>query len=209
MSVVLGANTYRTNADLIGAVRQLDYINDDSYGVDVTYGRGTWWKKWAPERLMVHDLCPTAVRPSVDFRRLPYPNNLFDFIAFDPPYVAVGGRKTSTIPAFNEAYGLDGVPKTVKGLHKLIVDGLLEAHRVLVPKGLVLMKSMSYVTSGQYTRQGEDAIRAVADFFRVKDELLYLRTPGPQPTINLDGSARIQRHARRNFSTLHVLEAIK
>ena len=202
--MILAADTYKTNSDLMIACRELGYLSDEDLVVDVTFGKGTWWKKHVPLHLIAHDLLDGC-----DFRHLPYLDDTFDRLAFDPPYVAVGGRSTSTIPGFNEAYGLVDVPKTVKGLHKLIVEGLLEAHRVLKPKGLVLFKCMSYVTSGQYTRQGEDAIRAVEDFFRVKDELIYLRKPGPQPTVNLDGSARVQRHARRNFSTLYILEAKK
>lgn len=202
---VLAAATYRTNADLMAAVRSLGYITDDSYGVDVTYGKGVWWKGWSPERLMTHDIIIDAV----DFRQLPYPDNLFDFVAFDPPYVPVGGRASSTIPAFNSAYGLTTVPSTVEKLHKLIVEGLKEAHRVLLPKGLVLFKTMNYTTSGSFTPQAYDTFAAVRELFDMRDELIYLRKPGPQPKVNLDGSPRRQLHARQNSSRLLVLEAKK
>lgn len=199
--MILAADTYATNADLICAVRDLGYINDGSHGLDVTYGKGTWWKKWAPRSLAGRDIAIDGT----DFRRLPYVDNAFDFVAFDPPYVAVGGRKTSTIGGFNDAYGLVDVPKTPYELHDMMVDGLLEAHRVLKPKGLVLFKCMNYVTSGKYHPQAYDALRAVTpEFFRLKDQLIHLRKPGPQP--KREGR---QMHARANYSFLFVLEAIK
>lgn len=205
---VLAAQRYKNNSDLMLAVKALGYIDDCSFGIDVTYGMGNWWKAWMPDHLYKSDLAT-----GVDFRKLPYNDNYFDFVAFDPPYVAVGGRKTSTIGTFNDAYGLGTVPRTTKELHRLIVDGLHEAHRVLSPKGIVLFKCMNYVSSGQYQTQAYDVLHAVTTGeqrrFTLIDEFIHLRGAGPQPQVNLDGSARRQLHARRNYSHLFILEARK
>lgn len=232
--MILAADTFKTNSDLMLACRELGYISDIDDVLDMTYGRGTWWKKWEPHRLVTNDLDPKSKAESHhDFRDLPGEwEGEFDVVAFDPPYVAVGGRATSTIGNFNDAYGLVTVPKTPADLHIFIVEGLLEAHRVLRKKGVVLFKAMNYVTSGAYNLQAYAAIHAVAREFRVRDEFIHLRKPGPQPSDTkcrtcdgkgvwpqedgteptckaCDGATsfpRPQKHARRNYSHLFVLE---
>lgn len=202
MDMILGAETFKTNADLIRACISLGYINAGESVLDPTYGKGTWWKGTHIEEMCEftkHDL----KLDGVDFRRLPHDNGTFDVAVFDPPYVAVGGRNTSTIGDFNEAYGLDHVPRTVEGLHQLMVDGLHELWHVLKPKGIVLFKCMNYVSGGKYRAQGYDALNAVTPRFRLRDEFIHLRKPGPQPE-----HAR-QLHARRNYSHLFVLESKK
>ena len=43
-----------------------------------------------------------------DFRGMWYRDEVFDAVAFDPPYVSVGGRSTSGINGMHAAYGMDG-----------------------------------------------------------------------------------------------------
>lgn len=200
--MILAADTFKTNSDLIVACSDLGYIRSQDAVLDMTYGRGTWWKKWRPAPLVTNDIDPkSTAEHHHDFRDLPAQwEGLFDVVAFDPPYVAVGGRKTSTIGNFNDAYGLVTVPKNPADLHLFMVEGLLEAHRVLRKKGLVLFKAMNYVTSGSYMPQAYAALHAVGREFRLKDEFIHLRKPGPQP------ERAVQKHARRNYSHLFVLE---
>ena len=197
---VLAADTFKTNSQLMLACRALGYVTDGDNVADVTYGKGTWWKDWKPEGLTEHDI----ENDGVDFRQLPEADDEFDVVAFDPPYVAVGGRTTSTIGEFNQAYGLVDVPRTPAGLHMLMVDGLTEIRRVTRHKGLVLFKCMNYVTSGAYNPQAYAAVQAAIDIgYGIRDEFIHLRRPGPQPKRDK------QLHARRNYSHLFVLEARK
>lgn len=202
--VIVAADRFTTNSDLMIACRDLGYINDGDDVMDVTYGKGTWWKKWSPLNLVTHDLAIDGV----DFRRLPYPHSTFDVVTFDPPYVSVGGRKTSTIGDFNDAYGLVDVPRTPDELHELMYDGLMSIHRVLRPKGLVLFKAMNYVTSGKYRTQAYDVMCdltrvSLTPPFKLIDEFIHLRGLGPQPKRDK------QLHARRNYSHLFCLQAVK
>lgn len=193
--MILAADKYTTNSDLMIACRDLGYIRGDI--CDVTYGKGTWWKTWRPDHLTTHDIDIDGV----DFRDLPHADDSFDTVTFDPPYVAVGGRGTSTIGSFNKAYGLVDVPKTPDELAELMCDGLQEIHRVLRPKGICLFKAMNYVTSGKYTMQAYDALfSALSLDFTLVDEFIHLRRPGPQPP------RPIQKHARRNYSHLFCLK---
>jgi len=65
--VVLAVNHWASNAHLILDVHRLGYLRDDDRVVDVTYGRGTFWKLWRPGTLDTHDFAIDGV----DFRRCP------------------------------------------------------------------------------------------------------------------------------------------
>ncbi len=117
---VLAAGAWPTNADLIADVARLGYLRKDWRTFDPTYGRGVWWEKWRLDELVIYlrDI------DGSDFRDLPEPADSFDAVAYDPPYVCVGGRKTSTLPDFQNRYGLDDAPRTPAGVQALIEEGL-------------------------------------------------------------------------------------
>ena len=99
---VLAADSYATNGHLIAAVAQLGYLTLEDHVLDPTYERGIWWQEWRPRQLSTHHRAVDGT----DFRHLPYPDATFDAIAFDPPYVCPGGRKTSTVKPMHERYGM-------------------------------------------------------------------------------------------------------
>lgn len=149
---VLAARAWATNAELIADVARLGYLRTSDLVLDPTHANGVWWKKWRPDRLEV----PAS---GADFRHLAYPDASFDAIAFDPPYVTVGGRETSGIKDFLARYGLLDVPKTPEETQQLINDGLREMWRLVRPSaiqdldetrpnGVVLVKCADYVWSG-------------------------------------------------------------
>ena len=211
---ILAATAWPSNADLIAAVAELGYLRAHDHILDPTYEKGVWWQKWRPEKLTRHH---RAIDGS-DFRHLAYPDHSFDAIAFDPPYVCPGGRKTSTIQAMHQRYGMneggadDPDFRTPAQLQQIINDGLTEMARLVRPArtkkegGIILVKCQNYIWSGELW-EGAELTRqhAVSLGCTVIDRLEMLTTPGPQPTVNRDGSRRRQVHARRNLSTLFVL----
>lgn len=208
--MILAADTFRTNADLMRACIDLGYIKKGDRILDPTYGKGTWWKGVDESVLLglkAHnrDAEIEAFGVGTDFRDLPYPRHMFDVAVFDPPYVAVGGRATSTIGDFNDAYGLVDVPLSVDDLATLINLGLDELCCVVKPRGLILFKCMNYVSGGKYRTQAYDALDYATSRCGCKlvDEFIHLRRPGPQPARDR------QCHARRNYSHLFVLETSK
>jgi hypothetical protein len=213
---VLAAHAWASNAELIEAVARLGYLLPTDHVLDPTYEKGVWWRRWRPERLTTHH---RAVDGS-DFRDLGYPDATFDAIAFDPPYVCPGGRKTSTVQEMHARYGMaeggfdDPDFRTPAQLQQIINDGLAEMVRLVKPRqtkqrgGIILVKAQNYIWSGSLW-EGAELTREHARSLGcdVVDRLEMLTPPGPQPKTNPDGSPRRQVHARRNLSTLFVLRA--
>jgi hypothetical protein len=190
--VILAADHWPSNAELIADCHRLGYIKDDDKVLDATYGRGVWWKQWRPDDLMAH---------AGDFMSLPYADQSFDVATFDPPYVSVGGRKTSTLDDFNDRYGLHHTPSGPTALQMVINDGLSAVSAKVKPRGIVLVKCMDYVTSGKLWLGTHYTLTHALNFLNMEvvDRMEHVGRPRPQP------SGRRQVHARRNLSTLFVL----
>jgi len=192
-----------TNGPLIAAAAQL-WIKDTDLVVDMTYGRGKFWTCYCPARLVGHDL----ITDGVDFRHLPEADGTVDVAVFDPPYVSMGGRETSTKPDFTDRYGLIEAPSSPAELAKLIAQGIREGNRILRPKGRLMVKCMDYVSSGGlFLGRHHVVTTALGLGMRQVDEFVHHSGVGPQPTEHLDGTPRKQYHARRAHSFLCVFQA--
>lgn len=216
---VLAATSWADNSRLMLACKQLGYLHDDDHVLDPTYEKGTWWKHWRPEKLTTHN----RDEDGSDFRSLPYPDGTFDAIAYDPPYCAKGGRTTSGIEEMDGRYGQEDAPATPALLQALINDGLTEMARLVKPRGFVLAKCMSYVSSGKvWPGTHLTLAHAFSVGFQLQDELLHIKKArGPQPKdrtrkgpIDPETSqpTRVpsrQHHAGRNVTTLFVLRGPK
>lgn len=182
------------NGPLIAAAAVL-WIQPDDAVLDVTYGRGLFWTEYRPANLTTHDI----EMDGVDFRRLPEPDSTFDVVAFDPPYIAQGGRETSTMPDFMDRYGLVDVPKTTRELDLLIWGGMVEAKRVLKSGGRLLVKCMDYINGGRYVQGRHTVVSYAHELGMVQvDEFVHYSGTGPQPPRPR------QLHSRRAHSFLCV-----
>jgi hypothetical protein len=209
---VLAARRWETNGDLIADCVRLGYLRPTDKILDPTYEKGTWWSRWRPTDLTSH----VRRQDGSDFRSLPYPDASFDAVAFDPPYVCPGGRKTSTIHAMFDRYGMneggcaDPDFRTPADLQAIINAGLTEMYRLVVPSarkklhpdkanGVVLAKCKDYVWSGTLWMGTHLTLtHALSLGFVLEDRFEHIGDPGPQ-------SQKTQAHARRNLSTLFVL----
>jgi hypothetical protein len=196
--IILAAQYWNNNSELIADCARLGYLDKDWLTLDPTYGKGNWWNEFRPNELVTHDIAIDGV----DFRRLPYPDNHFDVVAYDPPYVSVGGRQTTGIKEFYSSYGLEEAPHTPRGLQMYINMGLAEAFRVVKPKGFILVKCQDYISSGKlwigtfYTQE-----YALVLGLHTEDRFEFItKSSRPQP------AGRRQVHARRNVSTLFVFK---
>lgn len=216
---VLAATLWPTNADIITDLARLRYMRRGVVTLDPTYGEGNWWTLWRPTNLVTHDLKIDGI----DFRNLPYKDNTFGQIAYDPPYVSPGGRETSNIKEMYDAYGLTKAPTSPRKLQELINDGLSEMWRVCKPArrtstgelsgGIVICKVMNYISSGTLWPGIARTLWFAEELgFELEEQLFHVRkSGGPQPgnrTKKLPNGKKIksrQQHARNNVSCMLVL----
>lgn len=193
-SIIQAATTWLTNAHMIEDCAKIGYLRQEWLTLDPTYGRGRWWTRWKPDCLVAHD----QKIDGSDFRNLDYKDGTFDAIAYDPPYISVGGRSSSNIKGMYEAYGVLNGPSTPKGIQELINDGLIEMYRLVKPKGIVLVKCQSYISSGKYWPGAKYTWDHALDLgFETVDVWHHIAGLRPQPH-------KTQKHARNNYSTLYV-----
>lgn len=207
MTLLMAATRWRSNAHLIEDCHKLGYLRDEWLTLDPTYGKGTWWKRYRPTRLITHD----RAIDGTDFRSLHYRDGAFMAIAYDPPYVAKGGRATSGIKTMDELYGIgedaEPTPQTMQGL---MDDGLTEMWRLLDGGGFCLYKEKMYVSSGKLW-PGLFLSKAHADKlgFELVDMAVMITGGPPEPKTRGGKPAGPQQHFRNNYSTLLVLQKPK
>lgn len=197
---VQAATRWRTNAAMIADCARLGYLRREWATLDPTYGKGNWWTEWRPAKLAAYDLNPDCGVHVADFRHLPIVLDSFDAAVFDPPYIAQGGRETSTEQEFISRFGLRDAPRTPDAIRLLIHDGLRELRRVVKPGGFILSKAKNYVTSGHLYIGAHYMVQDGIDLGLELVDLLQFITDG---VVGADRHER-QLHARNNYSTLAV-----
>jgi hypothetical protein len=136
---IVGSVQQGSNADLIATIAPL-YLTGEV--CDLTYGLGRWWDRYRPAGLVCHDLDPDK-GDGVDFTALPEPDDSYDAVTFDPPYVPAGGYLTSTRRLdYRDRFGL--IQRSQAELVDLWRAGLTEAARV--SRRWVLVKCGDYVS---------------------------------------------------------------
>lgn len=146
--IVIYAAIKGSNAQLIERVSRLGYL--DGTVIDLTYGKGNWWKRWKPADLWTNDLDPnTSAQMHFDFTALPLQSDSFDTACFDPAYVSPGGRETSGISTMWDAYGMGTTASSPRATFEYNDRGFAEAIRIVRPGGFVLYKSQDYISSGK------------------------------------------------------------
>lgn len=195
----------KTNSVLLADYVRPLYLRANDVVLDATYGKGNFWTKYKPRKLIKHDL---YVLDGVDCRHLPENDESVDVVVLDLPYTSVGGRKTSTIKDFHKAYGLQRGGKTPEDVQVVIAEGIREAYRVLVPYGLLMAKCQDYISGGSFVSGHFSTVESAQHFgFTLIDEFIHYRGGlGAQPTHNLDGSRRRQVHSHRAHSFLCIFQ---
>lgn len=198
---VYSMDRYPTNAELICAARDLGYLNDDYLILDPTFGLGVFWKAWQPQHFFSSDLDPTkagSVGEAADFTNLPWEDDSFDAVVFDPPY-KLNGTPSGT----DERYGVH-LPTRWQDRMRLCRDGITECLRVLKPRGFLLVKCMDQVVSGAKVFQTDNFTHHAQSMGAVKVDQLHMQVnPRPQP------AGRRQVHSQGNYSTLLVFKKMK
>ena len=197
------------------------YVPEGSKIADVTYGKGIFWKNVdrAKYRLSASDLkkhgLPRECTAGVDSRRLPYKDESFDAIVFDPPYMHTpGGTVHNGHQNFEEYYSnnaeqdatiLKEIWEETNGkppkYHEAVIDlyyrSAKEAWRVLRETGVYIVKCADEVCTNTQRLTHVEIINELQGYgFIVEDLFVVVRTNKP-------GVSRLkdkQYHARKNHS---------
>ena len=191
------------NADVFPKILKL-HVPVGSTIADVTWGKGVFWQKVNRSKYTVH---ATDLQAGVDCRDLPYADVSIDCVVLDPPYMEGLFRKhtdhmagAGTHRAFREHYSngeaTDGGPKWHDAVLDLYFKAGREAHRVLRPNGILIVKCQDEVSAN---RQRLTHVEIINEYesqgFYTKDLFVVVR-------LNQPGVSRLKKqvHARKNHS---------
>lgn len=190
----------KSNAELMADAMTLGYILPTDFVLDPTYGEGRFWKTVTPLNLIKADLFVQMggdVQPW-DFTSLPLPDEAVDVTTFDPPYKLNGTPEKGGPATSDKGYGVGGKAVRWQDRHVLIKEGIKECARVT--RGILMIKCMDQVCSGKVRWQTREFADEAEKFQFELIDTLHVEGYRKQP------EGRVQRHARRDYSTLLVLE---
>ncbi len=195
---------------------------------DVTYGGGVFWVKVEPDTYTVvasdielrdghrFDKGFTYL-DAVDCRALPHADQSFDCVVLDPPYMegfyrraveqlACSGSHIALRRAYSELGSTcepaEGVPRWHDAVVDMYMRAGVEAHRVLRPGGVLIVKCQDEVSSNKQRLTHVEIVTGFEDLgFHCRDLFVQVRNNAP-------GVSRLktQVHARKNHSYFLVFE---
>jgi hypothetical protein len=199
------------NEDVFPSILAL-HVPDRALIADVTYSGGVFWKKVSAKhryRVLASDVKPIEAARAIraDCRALPYRDTSLHCVILDPPYMeGLYRRATShlagngTYAAFRSAYSngqqTDDGPKYHDAVLDLYFRAGREAHRVLQPHGVLIVKCQDEVSANTQRLTHCEIIERYREFgFYPKDLFVLVRQNRP-------AVSRLQRqvHARKNHS---------
>ncbi|MEP0842529.1 MAG: site-specific DNA-methyltransferase [Phycisphaerae bacterium] len=192
-----------TNAEVFPHVVRL-HVPEGSRVADVTFGQGVFWRNVPPH---AYTLVPSDIQTGIDCRALPYRNGSFDCVVLDPPYMEGLFRRArshlagaGSHAAFRDYYSngeeTHGGPKYHQAVLDLYFRGGKEAHRVLRPEGVLIVKCQDEVSANTQRLTHVEIINEFERLgFYTKDLFVVVRPNRPAVT-----RTKGQVHARKNHS---------
>lgn len=198
-----------TNSDLFSDVVAIHF----PYGgaiADVTYGKGRFWKNVCDPAvtLLATDLLEEPIPPNKcvgwgtpiggwqqDFCQLSYPSDYLDGLVLDPPYMYNPKRTVKASVA--DCYNVNETPhlRTTTDVVNYYLSGMLEARRVLKPKGVLVVKCQDNIESGKQ-RWVHCVLMSAAENMGYMCDDLFVLVQRSIPTMR----HKRQLHARKNHS---------
>jgi hypothetical protein len=171
------------------AVRRLLHLDfRDAWSVlDLTYGRGNFWRDPLPPGIVLTTNNPEPASPAdrhADFRAMPLSDGSHDLVIFDPPHLADGGKDSIMAARFGTVKGIDG-------LRALIQDGCREAWRLALVG--VVVKTADHEHEGRLL----ELSGWVREVLGAPSMVLH----ATRPTNLEDGRWREQRSPRCNYAS--------
>jgi hypothetical protein len=180
------------------------HVPKGSVIADVTYGLGAFWRE-VPEG--AYHLKQSDLKTGVDCRSLPYKKESIDCVVLDPPYMeglfrrdtghlAGGGSHKAFRRAYSNGQPHNGEIKYHDAVLDLYFRAGEEAHRVLKPMGVFIVKCQDEVSANLQRLTHVEIINRYAEMgFYAKDLFVVVRANAPCIT-----RLKKQEHARKNHS---------
>ena len=200
MKPVLTARVCKTNAEQFPDILAV-HVPPPAKVLDATWGRGVFWRD-VPKgayKVTKNDIDPDRGDTHHDFTALPSRwRERFDCVVLDPPYLGVGGIETLQ-ESIDRGYKNRARAKAdlagINAVRRLYAGGIIEAWRVLKRSGVLVIKTMDQVESGQQNWLHVDLME-LCRILGFKNEDLLVFVNKSHPTFRHEH----QLHARRNHS---------
>jgi len=185
-----------TNDEIFPYVLSL-YVPPGSKIADVTYGKGVFWRRIPDE---IYDVSATDISSGVDCRKLPYRDNEFDCVVFDPPYMHTPGGTAHVNHQNYETYYQNNKSSSPKKYHEAVLDlyfsAAKEAWRIMKEGAIYIVKCQDEVCANRQRLTHVEIINELATHGFVAEDLFVVTRNGKP------GVSRIlkQAHARKNHS---------
>jgi hypothetical protein len=178
------------------------YIKKGDVIADLTFGKGIFWKQIDLSNNDFHPSDLKTLTPSRNFKKLPYPNNTFDAVCFDPPF---RHNSSETFPMNSNYQNYE----TTQGLYhseimKLYEAGMKESFRILRNNGYLFVKCQDEIES-QKQKRSHIHILHFAKQIGFIDQDLFVLTQNRNPFVQY----KEQLHARKNHSFMWVFKKRK
>ena len=189
------------NSQLIARVAEL-YLREGQVIADLTFGKGVFWKQldMSKYKFFPSDII-TSKALICDFCHLPYRDQVFDVIVFDPPYCHNPGRMIVNANYQNK--------ETTKGFYhddilQLYREGMRESLRCLKDEGTLWVKTKDEVQSSLQMMSHIEIHDIAVKELNMLAEDFFVLTQNSLPAIQFK-----QKHARKNHSYLWVFRKTK
>jgi len=188
-----------TNAEQFPEILEL-FVPPPAKILDMTFGNGVFWNLvndsydvWA------NDIHPEKGYFSYDFTEISrYINETFDAVVLDPPYMY--HSSTSHKESLDRNYGNNRrVRRGIHGvdaIHEMYRQGMQEAIKLLVPRGILIVKCMDQIMSGKQYRQHIAVWEIATQELNLLDEDSFVMVQRGTPVMRHN----YQIHARKNHS---------
>jgi hypothetical protein len=148
MSEIIKSISY-SQEEILSNIIKL-YLSTNTFDCDPTFSKGVFYKDGTIEKpRLCYDLYPQVGGiQKADCRNLPIEDTSLQSIIIDLPFLATTGPSLD-LTGGNIINKRFGTYSSEKELQKLYSDTIIEAHRVLLPDGILVMKCQDKVSSGK------------------------------------------------------------
>lgn len=148
---------YGRDKDVLPVLFKIHASGEDI--LDCTYNKGRMWKGLPYKPLRMDISNEYEVDVVADFRDMPFKDESFDVMVFDPPHLPVAAGDGTIYTKYN-VHKHDSKGDNISDM---FVPFLKEAKRVLKPNGVIFAKIADLVHNHKYQWQHIDFVNCVKD----------------------------------------------